>query len=399
MPTKIKNTVLIIIDSHERYTFFNRFLSPLIELGYEPHILTAIPSIHFKARKNNYKSSLCKSAPSKHTEISNCLEYATGEIKRNLAINILNAFYHTSTEIISQHPTTLCLMWNGSRTQSRGVTLACRQMQIPTIYFELANITNKLLIDPRGTNTESKLYSTPSTLKAAKQIPQEFNNWKQRYIEENLKSHTVAQARSSKRVKFEYFLDYIFWTLGIGQRLVPFSAPLKSINTLKLKHSLTPPTEREAKRGPFLFFPLQVSTDSQIKFHSDIGNIEALKIAHKKSQEENLQLIVKIHPAETDPNFISNIINKQKELGFHITNKNTFQLIKNCKKLIVINSSIALEAIIMNKEVTFLGRSIYQNINQENLYDYISNHLINIDYFSNEEINKKTLKEIISRAE
>ena len=50
----------------------------------------------------------------------------------------------------------------------------------------------------------------------------------------------------------------------------------------------------------YVFLPLQVSGDTQIKLHSDVGNLEAIRHAFELAANESADLFVKLHPAETD---------------------------------------------------------------------------------------------------
>jgi capsular polysaccharide export protein len=52
---------------------------------------------------------------------------------------------------------------------------------------------------------------------------------------------------------------------------------------------------------------------------------------------------------------------------------------------------------ILGRPVTFLGRTFYRSFDGDRLKKYIMRHLINIDYFGNEEVSVDTMKEVLSR--
>lgn len=137
------------------------------------------------------------------------------------------------------------------------------------------------------------------------------------------------------------------------------------------------PTPKE-----YIFLPLQVSSDTQIKLHSEYNNIKAINLAHSESKASNVELVVKIHPAENDPSEIYRIRKEQEKLGFHISDENTVELIKNAQSIITINSTVGMEALLYRKPVKTLGRCLYKEFDHERLKKYIHNYLIDgIDYF------------------
>ena len=79
-----------------------------------------------------------------------------------------------------------------------------------------------------------------------------------------------------------------------------------------------------------------------------------------------------------------------------VTNSNTFELIQNARIVITINSTVGLEALILNKYVIFLGDTFYKNFDQERLKKYLLKYLINIEYFSNDKVDGSSLIKYIS---
>lgn len=53
-------------------------------------------------------------------------------------------------------------------------------------------------------------------------------------------------------------------------------------------------------------------------------------------------------------------------------------------KVVTINSTVGLEALILDKEVEVLGRAVYSHFDHERLKAYVCRYLINIDYFDDE---------------
>lgn len=387
--------ILILIDSHERYGFFERFNSAFEELNITPVLITSLPSIYFKSIKSKKITYLCKkqllgSNNLEKKSFENCLEYAAGIISDKLCHKIYYTTYYTAMQIFHELKIDTCLIWNGARTQSRALSDACREANIPTIFMEISNIPGKLFVDPCGVNSDSFLYKNKNTLRNTRKDEEEYEKWKIVYLENKIKNHVVNQAKKVKTIKHQYIIDFILWHIGFCQRLFGFNYVIKSLTAkFKLKKIRVKATKKI--KDPFIFFPLQVNTDSQILFHSDIDNISALKCALKIGASEKSHLVVKVHPAETDPDFIKKIQDLQLQYNFYLTNENTLKLINECKKVVTINSSVGLESIILNKAVIFLGKSIYKNINSSNISHYINSHLVNIDYFDEKKIETVAL--------
>jgi len=76
---------------------------------------------------------------------------------------------------------------------------------------------------------------------------------------------------------------------------------------------------------------------------------------------------------------------------------NTFSLIDKSHLVITINSTVGLEALILEKNFEVLGRAFYKNFTQKHIEMYILNYLIDIDYFSNEDIELESIHTILER--
>lgn len=72
-----------------------------------------------------------------------------------------------------------------------------------------------------------------------------------------------------------------------------------------------------------------------------------------------------------------------------LVNFNTFELINGAIEFWPINSTVGLESMIVGKEVTFEGNSIYRSMAGNRLAAYIMKYLVKIEYFSNENITKE----------
>ena len=185
----------------------------------------------------------------------------------------------------------------------------------------------------------------------------------------------------------------ILYTNTVGYKLYTNNAILNRIkgkknNVVKFDNEKNLP-ER------FIFFPMQVSTDTQIVLNSDVDNVGVLKYL---VDQEALPIVTKPHPAELNFDYIYKIKNENKDKIF-ITNTNTYELIKKSEKVYTINSTVGMEAMLYDKNVSFMGRSIYSKMNNEQLKKFIHLYLIDIDFFDcRNNISKNVIDKIYSRA-
>ena len=138
-------------------------------------------------------------------------------------------------------------------------------------------------------------------------------------------------------------------------------------------------------KSHYIFFPLQVSYDSQLLRNSNITLKEAIDYAISFSKKKNKQLVIKPHPAEL--NF--ELLNYAKENNALITNENTYVLIKNADIVITINSTVGLETFFYNKNLIVLGDAWYKKyincsykIKLQVLCNYFNSVLVDGDYFN-----------------
>ena len=135
-------------------------------------------------------------------------------------------------------------------------------------------------------------------------------------------------------------------------------------------------------RKPFLFFPLQVSTDQQILVNYDGGCIyKAIKQAYEYSKLKALPLYVREHPAEANKNDVRAYLKKMAvKDDFFVTDAPVSDLLSKCEEVITVNSTVGLEARINRKPVHFLGKSFYEKATDLQLAYYLKFYLVAVDY-------------------
>ncbi|WP_324723393.1 hypothetical protein [Lelliottia sp. JS-SCA-14] len=233
------------------------------------------------------------------------------------------------------------ILCSGNGLAELPATLFCQQRSITTRYIELSNFPNKVFIDPQGSNARSALALNPKCLDALPDVPEDFHTqWMIGYEAEKRQPPLQARNNPCEKLIAEISQDRV------------------------LGH----------QRG-FIFLPLQVSYDTQLWLNADLRNEEAVRHASRLARQEKRDLVVKIHPAETEPSELVNIAKLQQRYKFKITQENTLDLIKASSRVVTINSTVGLEAKLYHKPVEVLGRAFYQNFSHEQLKKYLHRYL------------------------
>lgn len=398
--------IFIIIDSLERYNFFSRF-SRSVANSENILFITTEPLAHFKSflkKQNSYL--LRKETSPSNEEFANTQEEITSVVSSSIEVlnqkillsDATNDFISITKQLellILEHKPNKILLWNGQQLLGRCVTKIALAHYIDTIYLEISNLPNKIFCDPVGVNALSSISLDPTILDKLPSIDEGTHlSWMSTY--EKYKDFPAPQSKNNYTAKIQSVVNQ--WLKK------PTKSTIKNnIHKSNFKNSLShiaPSTQCNAdylKSTDYIFLPLQVSGDTQVKLHSSKNNIDAVHYSAEIAQKENLKLIVKIHPAETNRIEIEKIIQLQSTYNFILTNTNTTSLIKNCRKIITINSTVGLEGLLYRKEVVALGKNFYISFDHERLLKYIHGYLVDdVDYFSKTLINTKSIKHILS---
>ena len=157
-------------------------------------------------------------------------------------------------------------------------------------------------------------------------------------------------------------MNIIVIKLGIGIPNNVYYKNFKRIfsSNIKIKFS----SNIDYKTEKYVFVPLQVSDDTQVMINSDVGLKELIDYSYKYAKENSMKLVIKPHPAEQDNSILNYIYSINDTANIVITNDNTMNLIKYSNYVITINSTVGLEALILDKPVKFLGYSFYSKFNK-----------------------------------
>lgn len=284
-----------------------------------------------------------------------------------------------------------CLIWNGQQLLGRAARNACALSNVQPRFLEIANLPSKLFVDDCGVNAESSLARDPDALLRLPAVSEASHaEWFADY--EAKKRLPPPQAVRTVRSRVESIANQAL------KRLVGGSAQLnlKARAAAGVRFDSARPWLQGKDRQPYLFLPLQVSSDTQIKLHSPVDNLGAIRHGLDLARQHGLALVVKPHPAERDPEFARELDEKLKSETFFVSNDNTNDLISSAERVLTINSTVGLEAMLYGKPVTCIGAALYAKFTREHLLRYVHRFLVSdVDYFGREEIHRDAARRII----
>ena len=391
--------ILVFAGSRSQYNFFRRLSQPLIRLEYGIIYLVVKPSLVFRAKRDGAICILVSnsSSVSVSDELAQTTEVASKDVPVEIAAKFFNAVLENALECLRAYPISIAFIWNGHSIPSRALTKFAQTHTLQTLYFELSNIPGKIFVDKAGVNAGSSLLKNPEQLDSYRVEGTDYERWKEAYLARARNQLLSQTAREKASVtNFLFPLD----SLGTWFNL-PRIGEMKLFNKIRQKlfrrNTWISYDDINLTSPLYLFFPMQVSNDSQLLFNSDVGLGEALDMASRRSEELQIDLIIKPHPLEESESVARQLSEIRKRRRTFIVNAPTLRLIEDCSEVMTINSTVGLEAMILGKPVTFLGRSFYRSFDSDRMEKYVMRHLIDIDYFGNEEVSVETMKEVLSR--
>lgn len=270
-----------------------------------------------------------------------------------------------------------------------------RELGFKTIFSELSNIDDRIFLDVNGSNAGSfyfKNFDFCNTTFESNVCNKEFTRWVDGYKKRKLNNHVVKQSKKlsplKKKVKsFAILIDSLFF---------PYSLVWKNRFTVKGKvQNIECINCNVPENKKIAFLPLQLVGDTQLLLNSDYTNIDAILFFKNLSDKKGLKLYVKFHPSESNQELVDDVQRMSKTLDFIITNDNTFSLINKAECVYVNNSTVALEALLFDKNVTVIGKSFYSFLRSfDDVNNYLNGYLIPGDFFSGNGLCFDTLDKI-----
>lgn len=235
------------------------------------------------------------------------------------------------------------LFWNGANTPEKKYFES-----IPKTvcwYFENGYWPNKTMqLNRKGVNAEADYanLSSDQLLQFA-------------YPEGDLPQMEVDLIENQTVSRVWYFLDKCR-LLFTGEFLVLFESLSNIYRGRQARLSFTNANIQIQPSKEFIFFPLQVNSDTQIVYNSPYDSILQVVNLVRKKIPNNQKLVIKTHPNEFENFDISH--DGHTEIYQKI---DLDKAILDSDFIITINSSVGLQALEKHKKVLHLGDSFYEN--------------------------------------
>ncbi|MEM1113374.1 MAG: hypothetical protein AAGI11_15785 [Pseudomonadota bacterium] len=288
-------------------------------------------------------------------------------------------------------------VWNGHSVSGIATKLTVALFpEAKSAYFELANLPGKIFMDPAGVNAKSWLYRNPDyLLEEPMPTDAEWQVWRDTYLTVKKQSQYAPPQVSSSMSVADRVLEYV-WARFFGglylTRKDEGVAVIRSLLSLGRKSAFDTEVFSFDAQKPFVFFPMQVDHDSQLLINSSLGNRAALEAILECDKRD---VVVKPHPASEAESWLWLVdLAREERSRVHIATGNTLSLIESAAKVYAINSTVGMEALILEREVTFLGNSLFEQLSPERLRCFILRHLIDLDFFSSEPVSERVLERV-----
>lgn len=279
------------------------------------------------------------------------------------------------------------LIWNGAQAFASGVAHYANNNGIKLLYLEIGNVPNKIFIDPIGVNCRSLIYQNPSIID---KIVLD-DNFKQQWLETYINHLAKGAQPKQKDIKppqistwqvFKSSPINIF--LSLKNRIFRSNRSIGSFEGTSWNQPLP---------EDYIFVPLQVSTDTQILLNSKFNNKSLLTNLLGNS---NQQYVIKFHPCDSKQS-IKQLLKIIKQFSNVTINQgSTYSLISKSQKVVTINSTVGLEALILGKPVEFYGMSLFAHFDRERAIKYASTYLFDLNYFDSDEISPLIINDMLS---
>ncbi|WP_175882407.1 capsular biosynthesis protein [Burkholderia sp. BCC0044] len=392
---------LLVVDSMQRYRFMIR-LALAARDEFPIAFATSEPLAHWLIRRAGFRSIYLRSdrstiAPAGDSGFcyGDAIEVLSGRISRKRAQLESASIVKIIAGLIATERVAQCVMWNGQQLVCRAIAHVCSERGVPMKFLEISNLPDKLFSDTLGVNAHSSIARSPSILDRFP-LPDEtlHRDWLEHY--ERDKARPLPQAGTSSRAILQSAVNYgmKLATRGVGRN--DPEAIVTRPAAIDARYAVAPDARELAIRR-YVFLPLQVSDDTQLKLHSDVDNLEAIGIALRYAAHADAALIVKVHPAERSTALVDAVLDMKRRHGFDIATSRTVDLVKHACLVVTINSTVGLEAMLYGKQVVPLGRCFYRSFDRDRLMRYIHAFLVDgVDYFGTGTVPEHAARRILS---
>jgi len=241
----------------------------------------------------------------------------------------------------------LLVIWNGALSLDNE---AARELSIDKVYLENGYFPDTLQIDRVGVNSQADIATMgyEELLAHTQLLPVE--------------GYPPAQVRQVQMNPLQCVLN-----IGLAMQDITtfFRKQLTYLKkmTVLLKNA-TVREKSEPLPESFVFIPLQVHDDTQLRFNSPIiksmDDILDLFYEDIRQALPNHRIVIKEHPCDLGRHSYNDLKQRHPEVLW-LRKHNVDELLEKAEVVITVNSSVGLQAIARHKKVLILGDCFYRN--------------------------------------
>lgn len=283
-------------------------------------------------------------------------------------VNEKNTEYSLSRKYLESNDFDYVLIFNGALNVETDV---CKQLNIKTYFFEQGYFPGTIQMDRAGVNCNTEF---------ARLSLDDFMTFEYKesdfFPSEDFKLIKIAP-NIFERYFFRFFdkgfFNFMFSYLNRKRKLAKAKSRFEKLPTEDIDFN---------NFGKFIFFPLQVNSDTQIILNSKYNSMyEAIEDVLPHLIETGFKVILKEHPFEVEPVDYSAFVDNKNIFLVKKTDIN--KLIENSEFVVNINSSVGFQALGKYKKVLITGNSFYDNSplsikfnKNTNLHEQLNNVII-----------------------
>lgn len=376
---------IYLVDYRNAGHFFQRLIAA--DPTRTHHIISTVRSVRAQEGSRTrltYIHLLSARSGRKKFDLSRTRERALACMTQHRCLNLFRSVEQAIADSIERYAAaadeTTIFVWNGATVMGEVARQFQRDSGCHAVFVEISNLPGKIFADPQGTNAQALLFSDPSILNRFHDNLDAFPKWRDSFIQQRKRLHAPPQAATARQLGIQHITDAVH-ALLFGYRHFGWAAALDKIGS-QFRARFQGRRQRipaSVPTGNYVFFPMQVSNDTQLLLNSKLNNIQGLE---KIASECTTRIVIKPHPAEIDTRYIRTAIAEAKlDDRVEMSNCNTTELIQGASSVYTINSTVGLEAMILGKSTHFLAKSIYAQIDQSMLPNYVMSYLLDVDFF------------------
>jgi capsular polysaccharide export protein len=264
----------------------------------------------------------------------------------------VNTVFRCVERAIVERKITLCIVWNGSDCVGKVCQILAQKHALKILYLENGYFPNTLQIDPCGVNAEASICELSLAEWERAPVPANLSRQPIRptpVVSLSLLQRAVLKCRS--RLDRRFYSRYPELRDQQHAKRVKTSLTLSSTQSV-LKH-----------KKEFALIVLQVHDDTQLLLNSPLFTSPRSFLLHCYSSIRevfgpNYPIVVKLHPVDMDRVCYADLASSMHGVSW-VGAEPVQPLLLECGFVMVINSSVGLQAIALHKPTLVFGDSFY----------------------------------------